>query len=537
MSDKEVKALAPGTVVHGPERDYVIIKVLGKGGFGITYLVTSRVNIGNITVDVKFALKEHFISALCDREAESQSVSASGPVSEEVTRSMKSFLREASRLHDLGLSHDNIVKINEVFTANNTAYYVMEFIEGSTLKEYVATHGRLKPEDAVKLLRPLIEAVGMLHQNSVAHYDIKPQNIMLAGNNDTGTLRPVLIDFGLSKHYAEDGSATSTIGSHGYSAGFAPAEQYGGIKKFSPESDVYSLGATLYFCLTGKTPPSAFDIDLEEIRSELMPIAGAALTSAIVKAMEMKPQNRIPNADTLLTAIDAHNDGEASPDTILVATQNDDEATAYVSPNKSAEGKKAAIFTPRMNIAAKPSGGNAKTSSNPPSQPTKKNGNKGLILVFVGLVILIAIIIGVTSGPRATDKETDEYNYAAVPVEDYNDEEAVAVEEVANPYDTTVDPSTRYINFYLEPAIVTESHEFCDYVYNYAIPVLNQCSYEADFVAIFDEIANFVSIVADNTDFNGDEDCETAANTLADVLISTGNRFGYSASDLGLENF
>lgn len=328
MSDTDIQALIPGTIIRGSDRNYTIIKVLGKGGFGITYLVTSQVSVGNISVNVKFALKEHFISSLSSRNSNSQSVNSSEPVLNQVSRSMKSFMREAVRLHELGISHDNIVKVNEVFEANNTAYYVMEFIEGDTLKDYIVAHGPLNPVDAIELLGPIIEAVGMLHNNQVAHYDIKPQNIMLTPEPDNQSLRPVLIDFGLAKHYNEEGDATSTLGNMGYSEGYAPVEQYGGIKKFSPESDVYSLGATLYYCLTGKTPASATQIDLDEISRELRPIAGISLTKALLRAMEMKVQKRTPNASALLADLkasykeDCTSPKEAVENTVLISNSS-----------------------------------------------------------------------------------------------------------------------------------------------------------------------------------------------------------------------
>lgn len=252
----QTETLAPGTVVRGPERSYTIIKVLGQGGFGITYLVSGKVRVGNIVVDVRFAMKEHFISSLCSRDGATKSVQFSAPVADQVGRSMKAFIKESRRLQSLGIEHPNVVRINEVFEANNTAYYVMEYIEGSSLQDYVAKHGPMSADTAKALLEPLIEAVATLHSNSIAHYDIKPANIMLSEEAD-GSLRPVLIDFGLAKHYDDAGHATSSIAAAGYSAGYAPLEQYAGISSFSPRCDVYALAATLYFCVTGHAPKAA----------------------------------------------------------------------------------------------------------------------------------------------------------------------------------------------------------------------------------------------------------------------------------------
>jgi Serine/threonine protein kinase len=291
--------LPPGTIVRGPERSYTIIKVLGQGGFGITYLVSSKVKIGNIPVDVSFALKEHFISSLCSRDSNTHYVQFSTPVADEVNCSMRSFLKEAQRLQSLGIDHPNIVKINEVFEENNTAYYVMEYLGTMSLADYIETHGPLSADVTLTLLRPVVEAIAMLHREKIAHYDIKPNNIMLC-NDDDGKKRPVLIDFGLSKHYNDSGKATSTITTAGYTPGFAPIEQYAGIRQFSPQCDVYALAAVFLFCLTGKTPEIAFELSLDHVASQLASLVPTAKADAILHALSTMPAKRTSDAYALL---------------------------------------------------------------------------------------------------------------------------------------------------------------------------------------------------------------------------------------------
>lgn len=140
-----------------------------------------------------------------------------------------------------------------MFEANNTAYYVMEYLEGESLDDYIRRVGPLTQEQTVYFLRPIVEAVALLHDNRLTHYDIKPQNIIIAPGSDS-VPRPVLIDFGLSKHYDESGRATSTTPVGGHSPGYSPIEQYSSIAGFSPAADVYALGATAYHCLTGHPP-------------------------------------------------------------------------------------------------------------------------------------------------------------------------------------------------------------------------------------------------------------------------------------------
>lgn len=298
----QTETLVPGTVIRGPERSYTILKVLGQGGFGITYLVSGKVRVGNIVVDVRFAMKEHFISSLCSRDGATKSVQFSAPVADQVGRSLKAFIKEARRLQSLGIDHPNVVRINEVFEANNTAYYVMEYIEGASLQDYVRKHGPMSADAAKALLQPLIEAVATLHSNNIAHYDIKPANIMLSDESD-GSLRPVLIDFGLAKHYDDAGHATSSIAAAGYSPGYAPLEQYAGISSFSPRCDVYALAATLYFCVTGHAPKAAQQLRSDEVRRDLEHILSPQDTDLMVRSLSIMVENRPSDAGELSAAL------------------------------------------------------------------------------------------------------------------------------------------------------------------------------------------------------------------------------------------
>lgn len=118
----------------------------------------------------------------------------------------------------------------------------------------------MKEENISSIINPIIEAVQYLHGNRMTHLDIKPDNIMLS-HDENGNSRPVLIDFGLSKHYDKNGKPTSTINTLGCSDGYAPVEQYAGITTFSPSADIYALGATMWFCLTGMNPKRSSDLN------------------------------------------------------------------------------------------------------------------------------------------------------------------------------------------------------------------------------------------------------------------------------------
>ena len=288
-------ALHPGTIVRSTKRAYTIRRVLGQGGFGITYLVDTPLKMGNISFKAKFALKELFVGVYCYRKENSCEVAYIASKAQEVARFHRSFVSEAQRLQRLGLNHQHIVNVDEVFEANGTAYYVMEYLEGDTLENFVANHGgRLTFSQASALLRPICDAVAMLHANIVAHYDIKPQNIIIQQDED-GT-RPVLIDFGLAKHYDDQGNATST-GVVGYSHGYAPLEQLSGLTSFSPATDVYALAATFVFCLTGHAPAKAIELNRDALREELTNLGvDFVRTSALLKAMALLPADRTPDA-------------------------------------------------------------------------------------------------------------------------------------------------------------------------------------------------------------------------------------------------
>ena len=318
--------LIPGTVISSSRRSYTVVRILGQGGFGITYLVTGNVWIDNIQIEARFALKEHFISSLCNRNDDGVTVQYSGPVADEVDRSLRAFTKEAGRLKELGINHPNIVRINEVFEANNTAYYVMEYLGETTLESYVKANGPLSPAAARLLLRPVAEAVGMLHDNSIAHYDIKPGNIMLH-HAENGEVRPVLIDFGLSKHYNDSGHATSTLAVAGYSAGYSPAEQYAGVPEFMPQCDVYSLAATYYFCLTGHSPKDALKLRISDVDENLTPILGEDGAAAVARGLAMVPESRTPDMGSFIAEV---LDGKKEPSPTTARDRTGAVATAPV---------------------------------------------------------------------------------------------------------------------------------------------------------------------------------------------------------------
>ncbi len=374
MNTTEERALPIGTRLTSPTGIYIIEAVLGAGGFGITYRVMSRIRHMNIEVEARFAIKEMFPGDVCERESTTGRMLYSTPVKDRVEQSLRDFISEARRLQSVGISHDNIVKINEVFEANGTAYYVMEYLDGMSLADYVAKNGPMSEEATRTLLSPIVDALSMLHKNHVTHLDIKPQNIMLA-TAENGEARPVLIDFGLSKHYDKEGKATSIRLPDGYSEGFSPAEQYGGITTFSPTADVYSLAATFYYCITGKTPPGALMLMDEELEKIIPATVSPEMKAALLHAMAHNPARRTASVD------------EFFKETVEKIPDNEAETTKRIE-TKPADNQSEPLVPPLTT----PTGNG--TTSQPQKKPWWKSvWMKIVIGIFAAIGVLIVMII------------------------------------------------------------------------------------------------------------------------------------------------
>lgn len=283
--ENEKQALPSGYILSSPRHTFRIISVIGRGGFGITYKAEAVSPSGSGF----FAIKELFIAEYSERKEDS-TVEFSAKAAKAVASSESDFIREATMLNRLGTHHPNIVKVHEVFHANNTAYYAMDFLEGITLQDYIKQKGPQPIKWALRLLAPLFDALECLHANKMTHLDIKPGNIIMVQRG--GRTTPVLIDFGLSKHYDDEGNSTSLINNVACSKGYAPLEQYAGLSTFTPQADVYALAATLFFCLTGTAPEIASDLNPKNLRSALPDELPEQAVLAIMQAMRKSKEHR-----------------------------------------------------------------------------------------------------------------------------------------------------------------------------------------------------------------------------------------------------
>lgn len=293
-NDKEYKyALSKGKILKGGKYAYCIDTVLGQGGYGFTYKVSFKTKIGNIPVTLYFAVKELFVKGHCYRGADGLSMEYSEASAPEVKESLRDFITEGNRLAQFCKHDTHIVNVNEVFEANNTAYYVMEYLaEGDLRKKVLDNRGGLPEAQALSYILPVSEAVSYLHGEHMLHMDIKPENIVIRKGTDGNHDEPVLIDFGVSLHFNKKGELTSKHDSVGVSLGYTPPEQHEGIFHFAPEVDVYSLGATLYYLLTGKSPQSPSDMEPDYIRRTLPQSVSNQVREAIVHALRYNKSER-----------------------------------------------------------------------------------------------------------------------------------------------------------------------------------------------------------------------------------------------------
>ena len=284
--------LKPNTLLKGGE--FRIIEMLGHGGFGITYLA-EQLSLNNR----KVCIKEFFPTDYYRRDGESQRAVA---ISEKFAADMEpykaKFYKEANTI--AAFRHHNIITIYDVFTENDTVYYVMDYIDGCSLRDMIANGRPISKGRALKYIRETAHALAHIHSKDSVHLDIKPANIMVRDEDDSVTV----IDFGLSKHYNEDGTPTSTTPG-GFSRGYTPLEMYQTQmeRKFLPQTDIYSLGATLYTLLTGKVPPEASDVSIYGVPQHSN--IDAQLYSVIDAAMTPNPTKRPQSIKEFLALLDS----------------------------------------------------------------------------------------------------------------------------------------------------------------------------------------------------------------------------------------
>nr|WP_288640244.1 DUF6273 domain-containing protein [uncultured Anaerobutyricum sp.] len=277
--EENLHCLRKGTRLIG---HYTIEGVLGQGGFGITYLGIDELH------EKKVAIKEFFPQGIVTRNIEYQDTVTVTFVGEKdnYEKGKERFLKEARTMAKFS-KDEGIVKALDFFEINNTAYIVMEYLEGITLKQYLRENQRIAPEDLIELLVPLIESLDEIHSQGMIHRDISPDNIMVLPDG-----RIKLMDFGAARDYTEFGEKSLSIV---LKPGYAPPEQYQTHGIQGPWTDIYALCATMYKCITGENPPDAIDRVMDDSLkkiSEFGIVIPPQEEAAIIKGMSVSAKDR-----------------------------------------------------------------------------------------------------------------------------------------------------------------------------------------------------------------------------------------------------
>ena len=260
---------------------YVIGGVIGKGGFGITYLAYDK------KLERKIAVKEYYPYGLALRTTEDTSVFISGDDGV-FNKGADKFYNEAKMIAGFN-SSPNIVNIYDFFYENGTVYYVMEYLRGRTLRSYVENIGCLTPGQAVYIALQITDALMTAHSENILHRDISPDNIMLCSDG-----KVKLIDFGAARQVASEYSKSLSVI---LTQGFAPLEQYQKKGKQGPWTDIYSLGASLYYGLTGCVLDDPMSRSEDDTEFEKNPFSvNEELWTVIRKAVMLKVPNRHESA-------------------------------------------------------------------------------------------------------------------------------------------------------------------------------------------------------------------------------------------------
>lgn len=237
-------------------------------------------------------IKEYFPSGKCARDTVSYNIYPQTISNEYYYKYRESFEKEARILAEL--SHPNIVEVIDVFAENNTSYMVMEYIKGESLQKAVENRGRLPYTEAVNYIAQIADAVDYIHKRHILHRDIKPDNIMLTAN-----YKAILIDFGSAREFEED---KTQIHTSMFTNGYAPPEQYASKSRKGSYTDIYALGATFYFTLTGQAPLEATArlIDKMPEPKKLVKDIPEEANRTILKAMQLKSENRHQTIDDFM---------------------------------------------------------------------------------------------------------------------------------------------------------------------------------------------------------------------------------------------
>ena len=381
-----------GTLLHGGT--YKIEKILGQGSFGITYLA-EHTNLGK-----KVAIKEFFMKELNSRGEDG---SITGMSDSSLSQNYcQNFKKEAINLSRL--DHPNIVRVTDSFSENGTFYYVMDFIEGQNLNDYIKSH-YIDEAEAVSIIKSVADALIYMHEEKhMLHLDLKPGNVMR--RNSDGHV--FLIDFGLSKHYSTDGQpeTSTTIGLG--TAGYAPIEQGNKAKngEFRPTIDVYALGATFYNVLTRETPPPASDlVSDDELLENKLREKGVSdnLIEVVTEAMCPNVKKRFQSVQELEEVLCSLN----SPSTSVDVEQN---SVPGIGDNKSEDTVMESDETRNKENFSSPSENVEENYYDETDNDSSYNKRKLIVGAIVAFVLVAIVVLFSQRGGSSTEQIDSVYS-------------------------------------------------------------------------------------------------------------------------------
>jgi serine/threonine protein kinase len=372
--------LMPGTLL---KNRFYIGAAIGEGGFGITY-------IGKDTIlGTKIAIKEYYPNSLVNRNntvSPTVKTSSTEERKEFFEKGKLRFLNEAQTLAKFD-NYPGIVTVKDFFEENNTAYIVMEYLEGITLKAYLKSNGNLSYDQTIDIMKPIMKSLDKIHNDGLIHRDISPDNIMIADN------RVKLIDFGAARVFSRvENHSLSVLLKHGY----APEEQYRTRGNQGPWTDIYALCATIYKCITGITPDDANErVRNDELKapSELGFNIPVNIEKALLKGLSVLQENRYQSISDLIKDLGIVNDvsensiGISASKTKNTSTDNKgDSPTELLNQNTPQA-------TPAVNEGSAPTEllSGDETSSDKKSN-NKSRENKGKIIVLLAVIFVMVSV-------------------------------------------------------------------------------------------------------------------------------------------------
>jgi len=331
--------LAPGTILNDM---YCVGRVIGEGGFGITYVGF------DINLEMQIAIKEFYMNGFNSRSnTVSNAISVSYGDSQELfDTNREKFVKEGRILAQVN-KNDGVVSVYTFFKANNTAYIIMEYLDGQDLKSYLKQKGNLTVKEVSDIFLPIMNTLDKIHTKNLIHRDISPDNIIFTKEG-----KVKLIDFGAAREASNGNKSLSVVLKHG----FAPPEQYQSRGNQGPWTDVYALSATIYKCLTGVTPPEAVD---RMFGQELVPVneliadCSKAFSDVIMKGLEVNLKERYQTMREMADALKEACEGK--PYVPVAQPENTANKTVYADdtqqiPEVKEEPKREAVIPTKPTV-------------------------------------------------------------------------------------------------------------------------------------------------------------------------------------------